>query len=162
MFVTDDYFSFNSLIGESLDYPNTRETAPFNPNLSKIIQFSFNKHAVYLRIFRFSPLICVLVVYFHILSLNYYTTAGFYGTRLRYAAIRVNLTLATSGLNYVRGLPIRDKWEQFVTNEVNRQMMKEMPSAGHNLRCKINSYPLSLFLKVFFMSFSRIILFNYL
>ena len=57
MFVTDDYFSFNNLIGESLDYPNTRETAPFNPNLSKIIQFSFNKHAVCLRIFRFSPLI---------------------------------------------------------------------------------------------------------
>ncbi|XP_013379632.1 uncharacterized protein LOC106151089 [Lingula anatina] len=43
-----------------------------------------------------------------------------YGTRLRYAAITVNLTLNPRVTGYVTGLPVMDAWENFVNDEVSR------------------------------------------
>ncbi len=42
----------------------------------------------------------------------------FYGTKLRYAAISVNLSLSYSGLGYVEGLPVYDAWEDFMEREL--------------------------------------------
>ena len=45
-----------------------------------------------------------------------------YGTRLRYAAITVNLTVKPTTLAFPDGLPVRDEWEDFMTKEVSHQM----------------------------------------
>ena len=43
---------------------------------------------------------------------------AYYGTKLRYAAIRVNLTLSKNELEFSTGLPIMDDWEEFLDAEV--------------------------------------------
>jgi len=50
----------------------------------------------------------------------YNRTFSYYGTKLRYAALRVNLSLSTQELNYVKGFPVMDSWESFVNDEVKR------------------------------------------
>ncbi|XP_013396220.1 protein dispatched homolog 1 [Lingula anatina] len=48
-----------------------------------------------------------------------------YGNRLRYAAaIYANLSLSGSSLGYIEGLPVRNKWEEVISNQV-----KTMPSS---------------------------------
>ena len=41
-----------------------------------------------------------------------------YGTRLRFMAISINTTLNGRNLGYPTGLPIREEWESFVTEQV--------------------------------------------
>jgi len=53
-----------------------------------------------------------------IVCLAYNQTVAHYGTMLRYAAIRVNLSLSTQELNYIKGFPIMDNWELFIETEV--------------------------------------------
>ena len=43
----------------------------------------------------------------------------YYGTKLKYVAITINTTIFGPTLGYMDGLPVRDKWEQFVTDKVN-------------------------------------------
>jgi hypothetical protein len=42
-----------------------------------------------------------------------------YGNKLRYAAIRVNLTLNSHTQNYVEGLPIMNMWEDYLAGWVS-------------------------------------------
>jgi len=42
-----------------------------------------------------------------------------YGTRLRFVAIKISTDLEEANLGYSKGLPIRDEWEDFLTNEVS-------------------------------------------
>ena len=46
------------------------------------------------------------------------TTLAYYGTKLRYAAIRVNLSLSTQELGFQQGLPVMDAWEDFFNDQV--------------------------------------------
>lgn len=48
------------------------------------------------------------------------SSLSYYGTRLRYIGIQVNLSLSTQELSYLVGLPLRDSWESFLTDEVHR------------------------------------------
>ena len=41
-----------------------------------------------------------------------------YATRLRYAAVTVNLTVKPTTLAFTDGLPVRDEWEDFMEKEV--------------------------------------------
>ncbi len=43
---------------------------------------------------------------------------GYYGSRLRYAGIRVNLSLSEQELAYEEGLAVMANWEDFFNNEV--------------------------------------------
>ncbi|KAL3837324.1 hypothetical protein ACJMK2_022690 [Sinanodonta woodiana] len=45
-----------------------------------------------------------------------------YGNAIRYLAIQVNLTLSAYGTGYIEGLPVMNKWENFVSSE-----MAQMP-----------------------------------
>ena len=49
-------------------------------------------------------------------------TAGFdyyYGTKLRYVSITINTTIFGATLGYREGIPLRDKWEDFISKKVN-------------------------------------------
>jgi hypothetical protein len=48
----------------------------------------------------------------------YNRTFSYYGTKLRYAAVRINLSLSTQELNYIKGFPVMDSWESFVKDQV--------------------------------------------
>ena len=47
-------------------------------------------------------------------------SAKYYGNNIRYVAIQVNTTIKVQTLGYVEGIPIMNRWEQFVTSEVRR------------------------------------------
>lgn len=42
----------------------------------------------------------------------------YYGNKLQYIAVEVNLTLSVYTLGYLEGKPVRDKWEQLMQEEV--------------------------------------------
>ena len=42
----------------------------------------------------------------------------YYGTKLQYATIQVNLTLSDHGLGYKDGLPVMENWETFLNEQV--------------------------------------------
>ena len=46
------------------------------------------------------------------------SAAGCYGTKLRYAGIKFNLTLPSQDLGYQRGLKIYNYWEAFINKQV--------------------------------------------
>ncbi|KAH3854522.1 hypothetical protein DPMN_097065, partial [Dreissena polymorpha] len=50
-----------------------------------------------------------------------------YGNNIRYVAIQVNTTLKGQTLGYAKGIPIKDKWEEFVNAE-----MAKMPAEMAN------------------------------
>ena len=56
-------------------------------------------------------------------------TLAYYGTRLRYVAIRVNLSLSTQELNYIKGFPVMDQWELFLNEQVfiSQSFQHELP-----------------------------------
>ncbi len=69
--------------------------------------------------------------------LRFCSRAGFdyyYGTRLRYAAITINTTIRIVG--YSDGIPLRDRWEQFVNDKVglhwrrDEQKLSQAMTAG--------------------------------
>ena len=41
-----------------------------------------------------------------------------YGTRLRYMSVLVNLTLGRNNLGYPHAKPIRNAWEDYITEQV--------------------------------------------
>lgn len=56
-------------------------------------------------------------------------TLGSYGTKLRYAAVRVNLSLSTQELSYTVGLPVMHEWEEFINAQVpmtNNDIVSEL------------------------------------
>ena len=42
----------------------------------------------------------------------------YYGTKLKYIAVSINTTIFGPTLGYREGLPLRDKWEEFVSTKV--------------------------------------------
>ncbi|XP_074662875.1 protein dispatched homolog 1-like [Tubulanus polymorphus] len=62
-----------------------------------------------------------------------------YGTHLRYAAISINTTLVGSTLGYPTGLPVRDKWEQFVTEEL-KELPRQLRSGFQSTPSGINTW----------------------
>ncbi|KAL4238405.1 hypothetical protein ACF0H5_003114 [Mactra antiquata] len=50
-----------------------------------------------------------------------------YGNKIKYIAIQVNTTLKVQTLGYAEGIPIMNKWEDFVNSE-----MKQMPNGMKN------------------------------
>ena len=43
----------------------------------------------------------------------------YYGTQLRYAAITINTTINDADIGYIKGLPLRDRWEEVIGGEVS-------------------------------------------
>ena len=62
-------------------------------------------------------MVCGDVIRDHMVRVSVWTYE--YGTKLKYAAIAVSTDLERSNLGFKKGLPIRDAWEEFMTNEVN-------------------------------------------
>jgi len=56
-------------------------------------------------------------IYF--LSLQMSAAGLHYGTRLRWLAIEVNLTMNVFSVGYTEGLPVYDQWEAFVADIVS-------------------------------------------
>ncbi|KAK3092687.1 hypothetical protein FSP39_005902 [Pinctada imbricata] len=62
--------------------------------------------------------------------------ASYYGTRLRYVGIRVNLTISVYTLGYAEGKPIYDSWETFM-----REQLDKMPlSMKEGFQCTRNTW----------------------
>ncbi|CAH1792444.1 unnamed protein product [Owenia fusiformis] len=81
MMSTDEYRTFNPLIGEEPDGSNTQKVVWMDQLIPD-----------------FKP-------------------ASYYGTKLKYAAIRVNLTLSYIGLGYSEALPVIEDWDKFVDKQ---------------------------------------------
>ncbi len=45
-------------------------------------------------------------------------TTYYYGTRLKYIAVQVNTTINDAEVGYIKGIPLRDKWEEVISREV--------------------------------------------
>ena len=42
----------------------------------------------------------------------------YYGTNLKYIAVKVNTTINDAEFGYTKGIPLRDKWEEVISREV--------------------------------------------
>ena len=42
----------------------------------------------------------------------------YYGTELKYIAVLINTTINDQNLAYITGMPLRNKWEEVISNEV--------------------------------------------
>ena len=51
---------------------------------------------------------------------------------MKYVAITINTTIFGPTLGYMDGLPVRDKWEQFVTDKVTSMLMDFIRSTDKN------------------------------
>ena len=69
---------------------------------------------------------------------------SYYGTRLRYVGIQVNLSLSTQELSYLVGLPVRDTWEKFLDDQV--------PSLPPNPQSHLLFSFFSTILRLFFLT----------
>ena len=47
----------------------------------------------------------------------------YYGTKLRYAAITVNTTINDADIGYIKGLPLRNRWDAVISGEVSRNFL---------------------------------------
>ena len=57
--------------------------------------------------------------YFIISNLTFcFFTGKFYANKIRYVAIEVNTTIKFRILGHEAGLPIRDEWEKFISEQV--------------------------------------------
>ena len=65
--------------------------------------------------------------------------AKFYGNNIKYVGIQVNTTLRYQTLGYTEGVPIMDKWEEFVKSEVGIRDVR-------HLFCKVKCEQWSRFL----------------
>ena len=45
-------------------------------------------------------------------------SAKYYGNNIKYVGIQINTTIKYQSLGYVEGIPIMNKWEDFVNSEV--------------------------------------------
>ena len=69
-------------------------------------------------------MICYSDTSIHICSTLVAAFSYVYGTRLRYAAVKVSTDINMASLGFRAGLPIRDAWEDFMTKEVSSSLLR--------------------------------------
>lgn len=55
-----------------------------------------------------------------VILMFYFSLGVLYGTRLKYAAVAVNLSLTAGATYYREGLDIYERWEKLVRDEVSQ------------------------------------------
>ena len=45
-------------------------------------------------------------------------TTYYYGTKLKYIGVQINTTINDAEIGYIKGIPLRDKWEDVISREV--------------------------------------------